>query len=55
MEQQMVRLQAALEASEIQADRSSIKSYLERKTAKQGERKLQQKKMSGRVICCCLL
>lgn len=34
----MGRLQAALEASETQADRSG------RKTAKQGDKKLQQKK-----------
>lgn len=44
MEQQMVKLQAALEASEIQADRRGRKSYVERKTAKQGGGKLQQKK-----------
>lgn len=40
----MVRLQAALEASGIQADRSGRKRCVESKTAKRGDRKLQQKK-----------
>lgn len=40
MEQQMVRLQATLEASEIQADRSGIKSYLERKNCQAGRKEV---------------